>query len=187
MAGAEAEEFRKASRTPVRRVSSCCGRCVTRSRPMHVSTKKRHSISESDRTGGLTQSSQHLPRTVSSTMGGGTPSHSVRSCNWRRFSWQNISVKKAINAVNRGRDGFLMFIGGPRTLSRSWYHWRHVFSRASRKVSFCSLAIIEMHNREIGRAYLRPSTARCINCIASSMRQRAFSWFGSSIALLRMA
>lgn len=56
--------------------------------------------SDNDRTGGLTQSSQHFERTVRRTMGGGTPSHFVLSCNWRRFNWQNISVRKAMNAAN---------------------------------------------------------------------------------------
>lgn len=42
----------------------------------------------------------------------------------------------------------------PRTLSRSWNHWRHVLSRASKNVSFCSLEMMEMHNREIGSEYL---------------------------------
>lgn len=78
-------------------------------------SKQSDPTSDRDRTGGLTQSSQHLPSTVSSTIGGGTPSHSVRSCSWRRFSWQNISVRKAMNAVKRGRAGFLMFMSGPKT------------------------------------------------------------------------
>lgn len=42
--------------------------------------------SDKDRTGGFTQSSQHFDKSVSNTNGGGTPSHLVRSCNWRRFS-----------------------------------------------------------------------------------------------------
>lgn len=88
--------------------------------------------SDNDRTGGLTQSSQHFDKTVSKTIGGETPSHLVRSCSWRRFNWQNISVRNAMNAVNLGRAVFLTFCAGPRTLSRSWYHWRHVFNSASK-------------------------------------------------------
>lgn len=42
--------------------------------------------SDNDRTGGVTQSSQHFDKTVSKTIGGGTPSHLVRNCNWRRFN-----------------------------------------------------------------------------------------------------
>lgn len=83
-------------------------------------------------------------------MGGGTPSHFVRNCSWRRFSWQNISVRNAMNAVNRGRDVFLIFCGEPNTLSRSWYHCLHVLSNASRNVSFCSFAMIAMQKREAG-------------------------------------
>lgn len=44
IAGCDALELRKASRTLARRLSSCCGRFDSISRPMQVSTKKRHSI-----------------------------------------------------------------------------------------------------------------------------------------------
>uniref|UniRef100_A0A182IQQ8 Uncharacterized protein n=1 Tax=Anopheles atroparvus TaxID=41427 RepID=A0A182IQQ8_ANOAO len=147
MAGAEAAELRNASRTPASSDSSCCGRSPKMSGP---TTRSVLLTSESDRTGGRTQSSQHLPSTVRSTSGGGTPSHSVRSCSWRRLSWQNISVRNAMNEVKRGRDGFFAFCIRPSTLSRSWYHWRQVFSSASRNVSFFSLAMIEMQRRDIG-------------------------------------
>lgn len=110
--------------------------------------------SDNDRTGGRTQSSQHFDKSVSKTIGGDTPSHFVRSCNWRRFNWQYISVRNAMNAVNRGRDEFFIFCGGPNTLSRSWYHWRQMFSMASKYVSFFSFAMIEMQNRDVGKAYL---------------------------------
>jgi hypothetical protein len=39
----------------------------------------------------------------------------VRSCSCRRLSWQNISVRNAMNAVKRGRDGTLELGAGPRT------------------------------------------------------------------------
>lgn len=42
--------------------------------------------SDNDRTGDLTQSSQHFESTVRRTIGGDTPSHLVLSCNWRRFN-----------------------------------------------------------------------------------------------------
>lgn len=175
IAGWDAEALRKASRTLIKSVSSCWGRWVSRSRPMQVSTKKRHSIlneffltilteiylnfrcltSDNDRTGGLTQSSQHLASNVRRTSAGDIPSHWVLSCNWRRFNWQNISVRNAMKAVNRGREGFFMLALEPRTFSRSWYHWRQVLRSASRKVSFCSFAMIEMQSRDIGRAYLK--------------------------------
>lgn len=169
--------------------------------------------SDNDRAG-LTQSSQHFPRRVNKTSAGEIPSHCVLNCSCRLFSWQNISVRNAMKAVKRGRDGFLEMCMALRTLSRSvrssWYHWRQVFSRASKKVSFCSFEIIEMHNREIGSEYLRegnrkrecalkcadrfasliialyllPSTARFMQCVANSIRQRAVNWLGSSDALL---
>ena len=119
------------------------------------STKGRKLTSDSDRTGGLTQSSQHFDSSVSRTSAGLIPSHCVRNCSWRRFSWQNISVRKAMNAVKRGRDGFFEFAMTPKTLSRSWYHWRQVFKRASKNVSFCSFEMIEMQSREIGSEYLK--------------------------------
>lgn len=65
--------------------------------------------SDNDRTGFFTQSSQHFARSVNKTSGGGTPSHLVRSCSWRRFNWQNISVRKAMKAVNRGLELVLLF------------------------------------------------------------------------------
>lgn len=95
MAGWEALELRKASRTFAKRFSSCCGKCVSRSRPMQVRTKNKHSIyekklkvkkliltlinstSDNDRAGGLTQSSQHFPKSVSKTIAGEIPSHCV--------------------------------------------------------------------------------------------------------------
>lgn len=117
-----------------------------------INGAERNLTSDSDRTGGLTQSSQHFDKTVSKTIGGERPSHLVRNCSWRRFNWQNISVRNAMNAVNRGRAKFLIFCGGPSTRSRSWYHCRHVFSSASRYVSLCSLAMIDMQKRDVGSA-----------------------------------
>lgn len=64
--------------------------------------------SDSERTGGRTQSSQHLDSRLSNTSGGGVPSLWVRSCSWRRLSWQNISVRNAMKAVKRTRDGDFM-------------------------------------------------------------------------------
>lgn len=107
--------------------------------------------SDNDRTGGFTQSSQHFANNVNNTIGGETPSHWVLNCNWRRFSWQNISVKNDMKEVNRGRAGFFELGAHPKTLSRSWNHCLHVFSRASRKVSFFSFDMIEMQRRDIGR------------------------------------
>lgn len=115
----------------------------------HLSTQF-NLTSASDLTGGFTQSSQHFAKRVNKINGGLTPSHWVRNCNWRRFSWQNISVRNETNEVNLGRAGFFEFGAAPRTLSRSWYHCRHVLSKASRKVSFFSLDMIEMQRREIG-------------------------------------
>lgn len=119
--------------------------------------------SDNDRTGTLTQSSQHFPKSVSKTRAGEIPSHCVLNCNCRRFNWQNISVKNAMNAVNRGRDGFFELGIEPRTLSRSWYHWRHVFSIASKKVSFCSFEMMEIHKREIGSENL--GNWKCETCV----------------------
>lgn len=173
IAGWDADAFKKASRTLIKSASSCCGRWISRSRPMQVRTKKRHSIykiikgikgtflqqlmltSDNDRTGGLTQSSQLFASNVRRIKAGEMPSHCVLNCNWRRFNWQNISVRKAMKAVKRGLDGFFTLALEPKTLSLSWYHWRQVLSNASKKVSFCSFAMIEMHRREIGRAYLK--------------------------------
>lgn len=59
-----------------------------------------------------------------------------------------------MKAVNLGLAEFFIFCGDPRTRSRSWYHCRHVFNRASRYVSFCSFAIIAMQKRDAGRAKL---------------------------------
>lgn len=111
--------------------------------------------SDNDRTGGFTQSSQHFESNVRSTKAGEIPSHCVLNCNWRRFSWQNISVRKAMKAVKRGLEGFFRLAVEPKTLSLSWYHWRQVLRSASKKVSFCSFEMIEMQRREIGRAYLK--------------------------------
>lgn len=133
--------------------------------------------SDNDRTGGFTQSSQHLASSVSSTIGGDTPSHFVRSCNWRRFNWQNISVRNAMKAVNRGRDEFFIFCGGPNTLSRSWYHWRHVFSIASKYVSFCSFAMIEMQKRDVGKAYLDETRKSGMNQQWTSVDGNVYTFF----------
>lgn len=121
---------------------------------MHPNNLGNSLTSDNDRTTGFTQSSQHFDKSVNKTSGGGTPSHFVRSCSWRRFNWQNISVRNAMKAVNRGLEFVLLFCVDPRTLSLSWYHWRQVLSRASKNVSFRSLAMIDMQNRDVGRAKL---------------------------------
>uniref|UniRef100_A0A1B0A4U4 Uncharacterized protein n=1 Tax=Glossina pallidipes TaxID=7398 RepID=A0A1B0A4U4_GLOPL len=96
MAGAESLAFKKASRIietselKKRKVYVCLAK-------WKVSFQF---TSDKDLTGGFTQSSQHLESKVSSTRGGGAPSHCVRNCNCRRFNWQNISVRNAINAMS---------------------------------------------------------------------------------------
>lgn len=60
-----------------------------------------------------------------------------------------------MNAVKRGRAKFLIFCGEPKTLSRSWYHCRHVLSMASKNVSFCSFAMIAIQTRDAGNANLK--------------------------------
>ncbi len=57
-----------------------------------------------------------------------------------------------MNAVNRGLELFLLFCVDPRTLSLSWYHWRHVFRSDSKNVSFRSLAMIDIQKRDVGNA-----------------------------------
>uniref|UniRef100_A0A1B0BLS3 Uncharacterized protein n=1 Tax=Glossina palpalis gambiensis TaxID=67801 RepID=A0A1B0BLS3_9MUSC len=126
MAGAESLAFKKASRIIESTMSlpqlittaliECLGLVITieifgtRGYAMryHSRFKERMILrftSDKDLTGGFTQSSQHLESKVSSTRGGGAPSHWVRNCNCRRFNWQNISVRNAINAVKRAREG----------------------------------------------------------------------------------
>ena len=44
MAGADALAFKNASRTDDNKASNCCGKCVSKSLPMQVRTKNKHSI-----------------------------------------------------------------------------------------------------------------------------------------------
>lgn len=44
IAGAEALAFKNASLTDDKRASNCCGKCCSKSRPIQVRTKNRHSI-----------------------------------------------------------------------------------------------------------------------------------------------
>ncbi|KAI9586190.1 hypothetical protein GQX74_002037 [Glossina fuscipes] len=117
MAGAESLAFKKASRIIESTMSlpqlittaliECLGLVITieifgtREYAMRYHSRfKERFTSDKDLTGGFTQSSQHLESKVSSTRGGGAPSHWVRNCNCRRFNWQNISVRNAINAMS---------------------------------------------------------------------------------------